>query len=1294
MANTTISIRSSGDTGVTPSLGVLANGELALNFADGILYYKTASNTLGSITTTEPAGLNKEIQFNDSGSFGSNAGLTFDKTTGAFIVPSLNVASVYTLPTTDGTADQVLTTDGSGTITFADVPTPPANVSVSTFSGTGDGTTTTYSLGYYPLSKEALLATIGGVLQDPSTAYTIDQANNTITFTSPPANTAPISVVSLYTNVTPIGPADVIVANFYTTANGVVDTYDLDFNVTSANNITVAVDGILQTPTLHYTVNTTANTITFGSIPPASSNISVVSLYTNANTYTNTIASSAYDHANAAFDAANTAQASHIDTYARGHANGAFDAANTNATTDFTNVSITAGDYGSAVIIPVVHLEANGRVSSVTNTSITSGTTSDVGIVQLTDATNSTSTTTAATPNSVKSAYDLADTANTNAATAQSTADGAQTHAEGAFTQANTNATTDYTNVSITAGDYGSATIIPVVHLEANGRVSSVTNTTITSSSTSAAGIVQLYDGVDSTSTTTAATANSAKVAYDHGEAAFTQANTNASSITTTNSRLDSAFGHANSAFDTANTKFDSAGGTISGDTTITGNLTVTGTRTFANTVDTLIADNIVTLNAAIDQASAPALNAGIEIDRGSSANVLLLWNETDDVWTFTNDGSTYYSVPTNTSVSTAQTHADGAFDHANGAFTAANSAATSDYTNVSITAGDYGSAVIIPVVHLEANGRVSAVTNTSITSASTSDAGIVQLTDATNSTSTTTAATPNAVKSAYDLADTANTNAAAAQSTADGAQTHAEGAFTQANTNSTTDFTNVSIVAGDYGSATIIPVVHLEANGRVSAVTNTTITSSSTSTAGIVQLTDATNSTSTTTAATPNAVKSAYDLADTANTNAATAQAHAEGAFTQANTNSTTDYTNVSITAGDYGSEVIIPVVHLEANGRVSAVANTSVRAGSTSVTGIVQLTDATNSTSTTTAATPNAVKSAYDLASTANTNAATAQSTADGAQTHAEGAFGHANGAFDAANTKFASAGGTISGDTTITGNLTVVGETVYANTTTALIADNILTVNAAIDQASAPASNAGLEVDRGSSANVSLLWNETDDKWTFTNDGSAYSPIADADRLDSAFSAANTAQSTADGAQTHAEAAFTQANTNSTSDYTNVSITAGDYGSAVIIPVLHLEANGRVSSVTNTSITSGSTSDAGIVQLTDATNSTSTTTAATPNSVKSAYDLADTANTNAATAQSTADGAQTHAEAAFTQANTNSTSDYTNVSVTNGTYGNASYIPSVTVEANGRVSAISTTAFSAATVGDILALSIALG
>lgn len=97
MANTVIAIRASGTAAATPSLGVLANGEIALNYADGIIYYKTSSNTLGSIRTTQPAGLTTEVQFNDAGSFGSNANFTFNKTTGTVNVSNALVVSGISL---------------------------------------------------------------------------------------------------------------------------------------------------------------------------------------------------------------------------------------------------------------------------------------------------------------------------------------------------------------------------------------------------------------------------------------------------------------------------------------------------------------------------------------------------------------------------------------------------------------------------------------------------------------------------------------------------------------------------------------------------------------------------------------------------------------------------------------------------------------------------------------------------------------------------------------------------------------------------------------------------------------------------------------------------------------------------------------------------------------------------------------------------------------------------------------------------------------------------------------------
>lgn len=64
--------------------------------------------------------------------------------------------------------------------------------------------------------------------------------------------------------------------------------------------------------------------------------------------------------------------------------------------------------------------------------------------------------------------------------------------------------------------------------------------------------------------------------------------------------------------------------------------------------------------------------------------------------------------------------------------------------------------------------------------------------------------------------------------------------------------------------------------------------------------------------------------------------------------------------------SQTISTTAPLTGGGDLSANRTLAVSAGSTSAAGVLQLTDSTSSTSITTAATPNAVKSAYDLADT----------------------------------------------------------------------------------------------------------------------------------------------------------------------------------------------------------------------------------------------------------------------------------------------------------------------------------------
>lgn len=82
---------------------------------------------------------------------------------------------------------------------------------------------------------------------------------------------------------------------------------------------------------------------------------------------------------------------------------------------DRTGTVITTGDTGtvtSTMIADGTIVNADISASAaIAGSKIVAGTTSVVGVVQLTDSTSSTSTTTAATPNSVKSAYDLADAA-------------------------------------------------------------------------------------------------------------------------------------------------------------------------------------------------------------------------------------------------------------------------------------------------------------------------------------------------------------------------------------------------------------------------------------------------------------------------------------------------------------------------------------------------------------------------------------------------------------------------------------------------------------------------------------------------------------------------------------------------------------------------------------------------------------------------------------------------------------------------------------------------------------------
>jgi hypothetical protein len=215
------------------------------------------------------------------------------------------------------------------------------NVSVATFETTSNGTTNRFNVGFDPSPKEKLLVTIDGVVQ-PLTAYGVSSSNNGIILDEIPTTGELIRVVTFYTNVNTVQiqleAANVTVRNFETTANGLVNSFDLGYRPTSNLTLTVAVDGVLQAPST-YTVTPASNTITFLSTPANGEYISVITLSNAANVYVlddssvtfPKLQSSISAKINASFDTANSGFIQANSGFIQ--ANAAFVTANAAATT-------------------------------------------------------------------------------------------------------------------------------------------------------------------------------------------------------------------------------------------------------------------------------------------------------------------------------------------------------------------------------------------------------------------------------------------------------------------------------------------------------------------------------------------------------------------------------------------------------------------------------------------------------------------------------------------------------------------------------------------------------------------------------------------------------------------------------------------------------------------------------------------------------------------------------------------------------------------------------------------------
>jgi hypothetical protein len=184
-----------------------------------------------------------------------------------FYGANVSLGNVSNLHITGGSNGYFLTTDGSGSLSWAAQTALTATVD----EFTANGTYTTFTLSTTPSSENVTMVAVQGVLQ-PKSSYSL--MGPQLTFDAAPPASAFIEVTTFSGGGGGAGGGGGSLSALYRTYTG--DASTTGFTVTSgatANTVFVAENGILQRPTTDYTIAGT--TLTFATAPATGVDIQI-----------------------------------------------------------------------------------------------------------------------------------------------------------------------------------------------------------------------------------------------------------------------------------------------------------------------------------------------------------------------------------------------------------------------------------------------------------------------------------------------------------------------------------------------------------------------------------------------------------------------------------------------------------------------------------------------------------------------------------------------------------------------------------------------------------------------------------------------------------------------------------------------------------------------------------------------------------------------------------------------------------------------------------------------------------